>query len=86
MSSGQQCPVADLLSSQVEGKRELLVFYFMCNCVLPAYVCKSARGTGVTDSCELPCESWKLNPGPSKEHLVLLTTEHLSSTWDFLFL
>jgi hypothetical protein len=32
-------------------------------------------GTGVTDSCELPCGSWELNQGGLKEQPVLLTTE-----------
>jgi len=32
-------------------------------------------GTGVTDSCELPCECWELNPSPLEEQPVLLTTE-----------
>ena len=31
-------------------------------------------GTGVTDSCELPCGCWELNPGPLEEQSVLLTT------------
>ena len=31
--------------------------------------------TGVTDSCELPCGYWELNPGPLEEQPVLLTTE-----------
>ena len=32
-------------------------------------------GTGVTDSCELSCGCWELNPGPLEEQLVLLTAE-----------
>lgn len=32
-------------------------------------------GTGVTDSCEPPCRSWEVNPGPPQEQLGLLTTE-----------
>lgn len=31
--------------------------------------------TGVTDSCELPCECWKLNPSPLEKQLELLTAE-----------
>ena len=34
----------------------------------------SDSGTGVTDSCELPCKRWELNPGPL-EQSVLLSTE-----------
>jgi hypothetical protein len=29
----------------------------------------------VTDSCELPCGCWGLNPGLLEKHSVLLTTE-----------
>ena len=32
-------------------------------------------GFGVTDSCELPCGCWELNPGPLVEQPVLLNTE-----------
>ena len=32
-------------------------------------------GNGVTDSCELPCGCWEVNPGPLEEQPVLLTTE-----------
>ena len=32
-------------------------------------------GTGVTDSCELPCECWELMPGPPEEQSGLLTAE-----------
>jgi hypothetical protein len=32
-------------------------------------------GTGVTDSCELPCECQEPNSGPLEEQPVLLTTE-----------
>lgn len=31
--------------------------------------------TGVTDSCELPCECWELNLDPLEEQPVLLTTK-----------
>ncbi|ERE74288.1 E3 ubiquitin-protein ligase [Cricetulus griseus] len=34
-----------------------------------------SSGTGVTDSCELPCGCWELNPGPLEEEPGLLTTE-----------
>ena len=32
-------------------------------------------GTGIKDSCELPCGYWELNSGPLEEQPVLLTTE-----------
>lgn len=31
-------------------------------------------GTGVTDGCEQPCESWELNLGLLEEQQVLLST------------
>ena len=34
-----------------------------------------STGTGVTDSCELLCGCWELNPAPLKEQPVLLTAE-----------
>lgn len=40
--------------------------------------------TGMTDSYELPCGCWELNPGPLEEQPVVLTTEpSLSLTSDF---
>ncbi|CAO2613549.1 hypothetical protein LEMLEM_LOCUS16128 [Lemmus lemmus] len=39
------------------------------------YVCVRVSDLGVTDSCELPCGCWELNPGPREEQSVLLTTE-----------
>ena len=54
-------------------------FYFSCALVLCLHVClrKGVRyaGTGVIDSCELPCGCWELNPGPLEEQSLLLTTE-----------
>jgi hypothetical protein len=40
-------------------------------------LCKGAKppGTGVTESCELPCGCWELNPGHLEEQPVLLTPE-----------
>ena len=39
--------------------------------------CEGVRtpGTGSSDSCELPCGCWELNPGPQEEQSVLLTTD-----------
>ena len=43
----------------------------LCTLVLclHACLCEGVRffGTGVTDSCELPCGCWELNPGPLEE-------------------
>jgi hypothetical protein len=36
--------------------------------------------TGVTDTPELSCGSWKSNPGPLVEQSVFLTTEPFSSS------
>ena len=40
-------------------------------------LCEGTRssGAGVTDSCELPCGCWELNPDPLEEQPVLLTSE-----------
>ena len=34
-----------------------------------------SSGTGASDSCELPCRFWELNPGPLEEHPVLLAPQ-----------
>ena len=51
----------------------------MCMGLLLMYICarrgRQIPGTGVTDSCELPCGCWELNPGPLEEQPVLLTAE-----------
>ncbi|MGE9804779.1 hypothetical protein ACQP3L_29790, partial [Escherichia coli] len=39
------------------------------------YVCVRVSDLGVTDSCELSCGCWELNPSPLEELQVLLTTE-----------
>ncbi|KAL6083004.1 hypothetical protein STEG23_028004, partial [Scotinomys teguina] len=38
-------------------------------------VCQKRASDPITDGCELPCESWDLNPGPLEEQSVLLTAE-----------
>jgi hypothetical protein len=40
-------------------------------------LCEGVRspGTGVTDSCKLPCGCWKLNPSALEEQPMLLTAE-----------
>ena len=40
-------------------------------------LCESARSpaSGVTDSCELLCGHWELNPGPLEEHPALSNAE-----------
>lgn len=65
---------------------DVLIWFFMCMyalsvCVYGYYICVwslqrseegiGAPGTGVTNDCELPCECWKLNLGPSQEQQVL---------------
>ena len=44
-------------------------------CLHVCLCCVRVSDLGVTDSCELPCGCWALNPGPLKEQSVLLTTE-----------
>ena len=51
----------------------------VCVCtVCPQRSDESIRfpGTGVTDSCELPCGCWESNPGPLQEQSVRVTTEN----------
>jgi hypothetical protein len=58
----------------------LLIFIlFALVFCLSVYLCESVRipGAGATDSHELPCGCWELNPGPLGEQLVLLTVEPL---------
>ena len=45
----------------------------MCIGVLPA--CYVSSDLGVTDSCELPCGCWELNPGPLEKQSMLRSTE-----------
>jgi hypothetical protein len=44
---------------------------------LPVCLCEGvgSAGMGVTDSCELPCGCWELNPCLLEEQPVLLITE-----------
>ena len=55
------------------------LFIYLCTVVLCLSVCLyedvGSPGTGVADSCELPCGCWVLNPSPLQEQPVLLTTE-----------
>ena len=52
-------------------------FNFLLIDVLPICMCEDVRcpGTGVTDSSELPCGCWDLNPGSLEEQSMLLTAE-----------
>ena len=46
----------------------LMTYLFLCYVHLClACICDGVRApeTGVTDSCELPCGCWELDPGPS---------------------
>ena len=55
------------------------IFLILCALVFCLHVCLCegvrAPGTGVTDSCELPCGCWGLIQGHLEEQPVLLTTE-----------
>jgi hypothetical protein len=59
-----------------------LVFYLL------TYVCEDIRapGTGISDSCELPCACWELNLSPLEVQSVLLTLSHLSSPHHAVFI
>ena len=56
-----------------------LLFLILCALLLCLHscLCEDVRspGTAVTDSCELLCWCWALNPGPLEEEPVLLTAE-----------
>ena len=58
---------------------ESFFFYFFMVYLSLFYVhwCEGIRspGTGFSDSYELPCGCWELNPGPREEQSVLLTAE-----------
>lgn len=45
-----------------------------------------ASGSGVKDSCWLPCERGELNPSPLEEQLLLLTAKPSLQPCDALFL
>jgi hypothetical protein len=54
-----------------------------------ACLCEGVRcpGTEVTDSCELPCGCWELDPGPLEEQqLILLTAEPSLQSNLFIYL
>jgi hypothetical protein len=55
------------------------LFLILCALVFCLYACLCegvvSPGTGVTDSCGLPCGCWELNPGPLEEQRVLLITK-----------
>jgi hypothetical protein len=44
-------------------------------CVSLACMCEDICGTGVTNSCELPCQYLERNPGPLEKKLVFLSPE-----------
>jgi hypothetical protein len=63
--------------------RKDLFIFILCAFVFYLLVCVGvgvrSSGTGVADSCELPCGYWQLNPGPLEEQPVLLPLSQLSS-------
>ena len=58
-----------------------IIFFFsiLCTLLFCLHVCLcegvKSSGTGVTDSCELPCRCWELNLDPLEEQLMLLAAE-----------
>ena len=56
-----------------------LFIFILCALMLCLHVCLCeggrSHGTELTDSCELPCGCWELNPGSVEEHSVLLSFE-----------
>lgn len=63
---------------------KFLKIYFMCEYLCTTYMeCPQRLEEGIefperSYSCELPCGSWESNSGLLGEHLVFLTTSHLS--------
>ena len=57
--------------------RSLFIYICALTFCLHVYLSEGVRilGARVTDSGELTCGCWKLNPGPLEEQPVLLTTE-----------
>lgn len=54
----------------------LLIYFILCALVFAyMYACVGLSDPVVTDSRELLCGCWELNPGPLEKHTVLLTTE-----------
>lgn len=72
---------------------------YMCNHVHAWCLWRSDKdirssATGITDSCESPCECWELKPGPCKTNKCSLTAEpplhhhnlpHLPAPSTFIF-
>ena len=81
MLAGQTChraPAPPFPHFLTQGLTSLCIF-ILCAVLLGLHVClcedARAPGTGVTDSRELSLGCWEVNPGPSEEQPVLLTTE-----------
>ena len=56
----------------------LFIYFYFVWLVFCLHVCLcegGSPGTGVTDSCELPCWCWELNLGPLEEQPGLLIAE-----------
>lgn len=48
------------------------VYHLCAQCPLRPEKGKNALGTGVEDSCEMPCRYWESSPDSLEEHPVLL--------------
>lgn len=55
--------VLELPYVERELERILLNLFYVHWCLACMHVCMWVSDLGFTDSCELPCESWDLNPG-----------------------
>jgi hypothetical protein len=58
----------------------LMIYLFLCTLVFYLHVCQYEEagfpGTGLTDSCKLPCGCWELNLSPLKDQpMPILTME-----------
>jgi hypothetical protein len=69
---------SDTYDAEPASRSLNLSVFIECTLVFFLHVCLwrcQIPGTGLTDSCKLPCGCWELNPGPVEEQLVLLAAE-----------
>jgi hypothetical protein len=64
--------MSEVLGDLIIFLKDLFIFIWCLACM---YEDVESPGTGVTDSCELPCRCWELKPGPLEAQSVLLTVD-----------
>jgi hypothetical protein len=79
VSITQLCPVSRTQLCSSMGRWSPKGHFFLCELMFCLQVCLcediGSPAIGVTDSCELPCGCWELNPSSLEEQPGLLTTE-----------